>query len=133
MSRNPSVVIIGAGAAGIAAARRLAESGFLDVKVLEAQDRIGGRIHSVDFHGNTVDLGAQWCHGENAVYDMVKDLNLLRDSFNTYRYNVYYDSTGKDIDKNVTDGIFKIYEEIIGDADALRTFEGSFGEYFVRR
>ena len=39
------VIVIGAGAAGIAAASRLTESGF-SVIVLEAQDRIGGRIWS---------------------------------------------------------------------------------------
>ena len=39
------VVIVGAGAAGIAAASKLYQHGF-EVVVLEAEDRIGGRIHS---------------------------------------------------------------------------------------
>lgn len=42
------VVVIGAGAAGIAAATRLYEKGIEDVLVLEAENRIGGRIHTVD-------------------------------------------------------------------------------------
>lgn len=42
------VVVIGAGAAGIAAATRLYERGIEDVLVLEAENRIGGRIFTVD-------------------------------------------------------------------------------------
>ena len=39
------VVIVGGGAAGLAAASRLWEKGVTDILVLEAQDRIGGRMH----------------------------------------------------------------------------------------
>lgn len=46
---SPSVIIIGAGAAGIAAASKLYENGFKDVKIFEADERIGGRIHSTLF------------------------------------------------------------------------------------
>ena len=44
---SPSVIIIGAEAAGIAAASRLFENGFTKVIILEAENRIGGRIHTV--------------------------------------------------------------------------------------
>lgn len=47
--KSPSVIIIGAGAAGIAAASSLYQNGFKDVKILEADERIGGRIYSVLF------------------------------------------------------------------------------------
>lgn len=43
-----SCLIIGGGIAGISAARYLLGAGFSDVKILEASDRIGGRIKSVD-------------------------------------------------------------------------------------
>ena len=45
----PSVIIIGAGAAGIAAASKLLKDGFKDVSILEAEKRIGGRIRTVKF------------------------------------------------------------------------------------
>lgn len=45
---NPKIVIIGAGISGIAAGSYLAQSGFTDFVILEATDRIGGRIHSID-------------------------------------------------------------------------------------
>ena len=46
---TPSVIIIGAGAAGIAAASRLFENGFKKVTILEAENRIGGRINTTKF------------------------------------------------------------------------------------
>src|SRR5215213_1420427 len=55
------VVVIGAGAAGIAAARRLLAAG-LSVVVLEARDRVGGRAVTVALKGHPVDLGAHWLH-----------------------------------------------------------------------
>lgn len=49
MSGDPRVIIVGAGAAGIAAASRLVEKGLQNILVLEAKNRIGGRIHTVPF------------------------------------------------------------------------------------
>lgn len=57
---TPDVVIVGAGAAGISAAVKLNKCGFKNVIVLEASDRIGGRICTKPFGSNKVDLGAQW-------------------------------------------------------------------------
>jgi monoamine oxidase len=59
------VVVIGAGMAGIAAARDLTEAG-LDVVVLEGRPRIGGRTWTDDSWGVPLDLGASWIHGTAA-------------------------------------------------------------------
>lgn len=56
------IVVIGAGAAGIAAARSLHDAGR-QVVVLEARDRIGGRVWTIDAQGTAIDLGASWIHG----------------------------------------------------------------------
>ncbi|MBW3560752.1 MAG: FAD-dependent oxidoreductase, partial [Proteobacteria bacterium] len=55
------VAVIGAGAAGLAAARRLRAAG-LDVLCLEARARIGGRAHTVGGAGGPMDLGCGWLH-----------------------------------------------------------------------
>lgn len=130
---SPKIIIIGAGASGIAAATRLLDNGINDVIVLEAENRIGGRVCSVDFGGSVVDLGGQWCHGEknNIVYEMVKDLNLLGTSHNNYQDNTYYLSNGKIIDKSLTDQIFAIASSIMED-ESLATYDGPFGTYFTK-
>ena len=56
------VIVLGAGMAGLAAARLLHDSGF-SVIVLEARDRIGGRTWTDDRVGAPVDLGGSWVHG----------------------------------------------------------------------
>ncbi|MBX3002096.1 MAG: FAD-dependent oxidoreductase, partial [Caldilineaceae bacterium] len=55
-------IVIGAGMAGIAAARTLHDAGH-SVKILEARDRIGGRTHTDYSLGISNDLGAAWIHG----------------------------------------------------------------------
>lgn len=59
-----SVIIIGAGISGLAAAKKLKEKGF-DITVLEAQDKVGGRLRTNRTLGVAFDEGASWIHGIN--------------------------------------------------------------------
>jgi monoamine oxidase len=67
-SLQTDVVVVGAGAAGLAAARRLRESD-VDVLVLEGRDRVGGRAYTVFGHDGTtpIELGAEFIHGAAEV------------------------------------------------------------------
>ena len=56
------MLILGAGVAGITAAKTLHDKGIDDFLVLEGQDYIGGRIRSVPFAGLKVEKGANWIH-----------------------------------------------------------------------
>lgn len=56
------VVVVGAGMAGLVAARLLHDSGF-KVTVLEARERIGGRVWTDNRLGAPLDLGGSWVHG----------------------------------------------------------------------
>jgi len=60
--RDERVVVVGAGMAGLVAARLLRDSGFA-VTVLEARARAGGRVWTDDRLGAPVDLGGSWVHG----------------------------------------------------------------------
>ena len=57
------IIVVGAGISGLVAADKLSKAGY-HVTVLEASDRAGGRIQSVDFGGMKADLGASWIHGD---------------------------------------------------------------------
>jgi monoamine oxidase len=67
------VLVLGAGIAGLAAARALSQLGY-EVTVLEARDRLGGRCWTVD----GVELGAQWIHSTegNPVSTLARELGL---------------------------------------------------------
>lgn len=57
---DKKIVIVGAGASGVAAAVKLVSNGFKDVTILEAENRLGGRVNTVPFGDNVIDIGAQW-------------------------------------------------------------------------
>ena len=69
--------MIGAGVSGLEAATRLAARGA-DVTVLEARDRVGGRIRTDTSWGTPVELGATWIHGVtgNPMVPVTRDAGL---------------------------------------------------------
>lgn len=70
------VILIGAGMAGLTAARTLAERG-VRVAVLEARDRIGGRILTHRSEGQTIELGAEFLHGRPPeLWSLIEEAGL---------------------------------------------------------
>lgn len=72
------VVVVGAGPAGLSTARALHRNG-LRVKVLEARDRVGGRVRSLRLsEGGHVELGAQWLaqKGQVRLRRLVRELQF---------------------------------------------------------
>ncbi len=80
---SPSVVVVGAGVAGLAAARQLVAAG-VDTTVLEARDRVGGRTEgTTTADGFPIDLGGQWIGPtQTRVWALVRELGLA--TFDTY-------------------------------------------------
>jgi monoamine oxidase len=70
---NKSIIVIGAGLAGLTAAQGLSSAGF-HVTILEARDRVGGRLHTIHAEkGRPLELGAEFIHGQtNQTWDLVR-------------------------------------------------------------
>ncbi|XP_034936671.1 LOW QUALITY PROTEIN: uncharacterized protein [Chelonus insularis] len=133
---SPRIVIIGAGVSGIGAASRLLENGFKNVTVLEAEDRIGGRVYSVQMGDYMIDIGGQWVHGEerNVVFELVWPLGVL-EKFNDSEYKrtaILYGSSGEVIPLETTSEIIKYHlhcvENIPKDIKSI-----SLGEYMENK
>lgn len=82
-TRETDVAIVGAGAAGLSAGLDLAAAG-LDVVVVEARDRVGGRMLNADLGGGAVvEMGGQWIGpGQDAIASLAADLGVA--TFPTY-------------------------------------------------
>ncbi|XP_039435652.1 spermine oxidase-like [Culex pipiens pallens] len=130
---SPKSLVIGAGAAGLAAAARLFANGFTDVLILEAGNRIGGRVWTVPFGNQLVELGAQWCHGQknNVLYELAKPQDLLEESTFAQR-NVLLFSDGYQTSKEVTRSLMSLAHRLV-DSEEIRQAKGTLGENFVKK
>ncbi|KAK1269336.1 Polyamine oxidase [Acorus gramineus] len=86
---SPSVIIVGGGMSGISAAKTLHDAGVKDIVILEATDRIGGRMHKVNFAGLNVEMGANWVEGVggrsvNPIWTIANEKLHLRKFFSDY-------------------------------------------------
>jgi phytoene dehydrogenase-like protein len=92
---NLPILIIGAGIAGIACAKKLQENGK-KVIVLEAKSSIGGRINSRKIDSDIFDLGASWIHGidDNPIWAITQENNIGTTIFN-YDNSQYFHKNGK--------------------------------------
>lgn len=130
--RRSSVIIVGAGISGLTAAKVLSENGVDDVVILEAADKIGGRIRKEEFGGVMVELGAGWIAGvggkqSNPVWELALQSNL-RTCFSDYsnaRYNIY-DHSGKIFPSGIAADSYK--KAVDSAIQKLRSQEGNHHE-----
>ncbi|XP_050545415.1 spermine oxidase-like [Daktulosphaira vitifoliae] len=136
---NKTVIIVGAGVAGIAAATKLLKNNVQDFIILEAENRLGGRIQTIPFGDGHIDIGAQWIHGEegNVVYQMASEKHLVsdfRDTMEDFMNSVFVTSTGQIIPIDLSSDFIKSSYSILDESpeDDLERFM-SIGELFQKR
>ncbi len=115
------VLVVGAGAAGLAAARELTDLGH-EVLVVEARDRLGGRVDTRLLGGAVpVDLGASWIHGVdgNPLTDLAAaaGVRLMPSDFDSVAVR---DAEGRLVDETALDEVYERFADAI-DADQPST------------
>ncbi len=93
------VIVLGAGLAGLGAARHLRSNG-VEVTVIEARDRIGGRTHTSHLWPDLpVDMGASWIHGDtgNPLTALADQIGAGRTA-TSYLRSASYDAAGRAFD-----------------------------------
>ena len=118
------VIVIGAGMAGLSAARVCTEAG-LRVLVLEATKRVGGRIRTLRRDGAVIELGAEFVHGRpKELWDLIEEAGLAT-----------YERIG-DFQRMGEDGLELLKGDDENDAiEKLTSYSGpdcSFVEYVTR-
>lgn len=135
--QSAKVVIVGSGLSGYSAAARLMEKNINDIVILEAENRMGGRINSVPFGDSKfIDLGAQWCHGQtgNAIWEMIKsDFAFGSSNFDKKEaVCVMSDGVNPDTANDQAQRMLKLTENIIfNSASSQRSYPGSIGDFFI--
>ncbi|XP_013114541.2 spermine oxidase isoform X1 [Stomoxys calcitrans] len=129
---SPKIVIVGSGASGIACATKLLDYGFDNVVIVEAESRIGGRIHTIPFADNVIDLGAQWCHGEkdNMVYELAHKHDLLDSTGDVYESYQCVRSNREVVPEDISQRLKDIVNDsLVTRQMELRNCQGSLGSY----
>lgn len=128
------VIVIGAGLAGLACASEIQRKSKLSVTVLEARERVGGRVHTIDSHGSDedtpwpcpIEMGAQWAHHFKSHHPLAV---LAKQAGMTFREHNWDDVAGvyTGIDRRAklipgveVDTVAAIYHEIYAKAAAMR-------------
>jgi monoamine oxidase len=116
-----TVIVIGAGMSGLAAARTLHDAG-VGVTVLEARNRSGGRIWTDRSLGMPIDLGAAWIHGakkKNPMVQLAKQYGI-ETHLSDYDYMIGYDAVNGPIDEDDLWAGESVYDKLMKQANKRR-------------
>jgi len=118
------VLILGAGATGLAAAYQLEQLGITDYLILEASDTIGGRMKSKVFGKHTVQTGPNWIQGTHGswLWHLATDANLQGTTNNWDNIRLALDEDQTDYDYD--DHYYPLMEDAWSDVEtALNCME----------
>ncbi|KAK0099065.1 hypothetical protein PV326_008379 [Microctonus aethiopoides] len=131
-SPSPRIIIVGAGAAGIAAASRLLENGFTDITILEAENRIGGRVWSIKIGDYLADMGGQWVHGEknNVAFELAWPLGLIERFDENHNFSVrFFGSSGSALSLKTSLNLVELHNSMTNDLADVENLPESFGQF----
>lgn len=133
-ANGKTVIVVGAGISGLAAAKKLKENGF-NVIVLEAQSKVGGRLKTNRSLGVAFDEGASWIHGTagNPITSLAQQAGM-NTAFTDDESILAYDLGGVlHSDSNFSDTEDKFYtvlETLKNNGSSTKSFETVFNELY---
>jgi monoamine oxidase len=113
------VIVVGAGMAGLAAARTLHNQGYR-VVIVEARNRPGGRVWtSRAWPDSPLDMGASWIHGvrDNPISELADRFEVERIATD-YDDVTLYDADGYEVDEDDVEELDEAYEELLAEVEA---------------
>lgn len=131
LAKCSTAIVIGAGFAGLAAARALTDAHF-EVVLLESRDRIGGRVYTDYTFGFPVDMGASWLHGvceENPLAPVIGRLGLplyrtSGDNSVLFDHDLesyaLFDTDGRQIPQELVTRVGRAFESILEETNKVR-------------
>jgi len=133
-NKNKTIIVIGAGISGLAAAKQLKAEGF-NVIVLEAQEKVGGRLRTDRSLGVAFDEGASWIHGINGNPITMLAAQAGMDTFETVdESRVSYDIGGvlrsATTYDNVETELYSILNSMMNSGNATQSFETVFNSTY---
>ncbi len=110
-TEHPSVVIIGAGMAGISAAETLLKNGIRNVKILEATDRYGGRVYTKKWNNANCELGTKSVDFpfDETISQTYREMSLCDGKTPDLKF---YKSNGSLIDKKISSCVRKEFANL---------------------
>ena len=133
-TNGKTVIVVGAGISGLAAAKKLKDNGF-NVIVLEAQSKVGGRLKTIRSLGVAFDEGASWIHGTagNPITSLAQQAGM-NTAFTDDESILAYDIGGVlHSDSNFSDTEDKFYtvlETLKNNGSSTKSFETVFNELY---
>ena len=133
-TNGKTVIVVGAGISGLAAAKKLKENGF-NVIVLEAQSKVGGRLKTNRSLGVAFDEGASWIHGTagNPITSLAQQAGMntaFTDDESILAYDIggvlHNDSNFSDTE----DKFYTVLETLKNNGSSTKSFETVFNELY---
>ena len=134
---SKSVIIVGAGISGLAAAKKLKEKEF-NVTVLESQDKIGGRLRTNRSLGVAFDEGASWIHGTtgNPIASLAQQASMTT-AFTDDSSFVSYDINGvlrsEVVYSQIESEYYSILETLMNSGNQNQSFETVFSNLYPNK
>lgn len=112
------------------------ENGLTDVVILEAGDRFGGRIHSIPYSNGSLDMGAQWVHGQNknVIYELVQKYYKFGDTGFDDTDEIFLLSNGKRANQKECLKLSHLSNMIMEHSfTEMEIYNGSLGDFFTTK